>query len=228
MTDISKLTARITAFLAQGKTPSDGGFAAVTTDELEELNGIIGDLIAAKYAVDPDGDLPVEFQLTDRTRYERPFNVVIPYSHKPYANYSEQELNLFIADRYQTLANYGAERASRHLRIAMTELRDAAQANRPLSFAGVPYIVALPKGLTLERIKETLDKVVLDAMQASPCPAEFRIRHEWADACAATGKQLLGINVAARTCSVSPEGVKLYFDIPALDTSVKVVVPVTP
>lgn len=64
-----KLIQRIDAFLAVRKK-SDGGFAPVTETEMEELDEIVGGLIAAKYEKDPDGDLPVRYKLLDRTRYD--------------------------------------------------------------------------------------------------------------------------------------------------------------
>jgi hypothetical protein len=225
MTDITAISDRIAAFLANGQTPSGGGFAPVTEADLEQLHGIFGALIAAKYETDPDGDLPIEFILTDRTRFERPMHLAIPYTHKPYPNLSEMELELLVADRFQALASFATDRASRHLRAATNNLRETATANRPMTFGGVGYSVAAPAGMTLERIQETLDTEVRQALLATPCPSDFQERGKWAEARAQAAKTVLGMNVLVRTCSHSPEGVKMYFDIPAMAKSVKVEAP---
>jgi hypothetical protein len=226
MTDtITQISERIAAFLANGQTPSQGGFAAVAEDELEQLHGIIHALIGAKYEVDPDGDLPVEFSLVDRTRFERPMQVAIPYTHKPYQNYGEVELHLLVADRFQNLASYASERAARHLRSATMDLQETAAANRPLSFGGVTYSVAPPSGMTLERAQTTLDDEVRAALRRAPCPEDYTARGQWAEQCAQAAKATLGMNVLARTCRRTPDGITAWFDIPALAKSVKVELP---
>lgn len=225
MSDNTAISERITAFLAGGQTRSDGGFAPVTPKELEQLHDIIGALIAAKYEADPDGDLPVEVILTDRTRYERPFTSAIPYTHKPFPNHSEVELELLVADRFQGLANFASERASRHLRAATELMRVAATANRPMTFSGVTYSVALPPGMTRERICEVLDTEVRNAMLTAPCPQDFTERGKWAEQRAQAATAVLGMKVLPRTCSHGPDGVKIRFDIPALDDTVKIEAP---
>lgn len=223
----TQISERIRAFLASGQTPSSGGFAPVAEDELEQLHGIVHALIEAKYEADPDGDLPVEASLVDRTRFERPMHIAIPYTHKPYQNYGEVELNLLVADRFQNLASYAAERASRHLRAATMNLQETAAANRPLSFGGVTYSVAPPSGMTLERAQATLDEEVRAALRRAPCPEDYSARGKWAEQCAQAAKTTLGMNVLSRTCSRTPDGVKAWFDIPALAKSVKVELPHT-
>ena len=221
------LTRQIEAFLATGQKGSAGGFAPVTPEEVEQLHGIIGALLEAKYERDPDGDLPVEAILTDRTRFERPMTLPIPYTSKPFPNHSELEMELMVADRFQGLANFASERASRHLRSATELMRVAAAANRPMTFSGVTYSVALPPGMTRERITEVLDTEVRNAMLTTPCPQDFTERGKWAEQRAQAATALLGMKVLPRTCSQGPDGVKIRFDIPALDDTVKIEAPHT-
>ena len=49
---------------------SEGGRAKITDDDVDELYDIIDGLIHLKCQKDPDGDLPIEFGLIDRTKFE--------------------------------------------------------------------------------------------------------------------------------------------------------------
>ncbi len=53
------------------KRDSDGGWAEVTEIDMLLLNGIVEQLIAEKFQEDPDGDLPVEYKLINRTTHQR-------------------------------------------------------------------------------------------------------------------------------------------------------------
>jgi hypothetical protein len=61
---------------------STGGYAEVKPEDMGILSRIMLRLIERKFEVDPDGDLPVEFQLIDRTRYEPMHFEPVPYMHK--------------------------------------------------------------------------------------------------------------------------------------------------
>lgn len=78
---------------------STGGWAEVTDEDMEQLSGVIGALIEAKFETDPDGDLPVEFGLTNRHTEMRSHFVSVPYEHKGDFDkyYSRTELNFDIA-----------------------------------------------------------------------------------------------------------------------------------
>ena len=58
------------AFLAEGRSRSSGGFAPVHKTDVEKLWDIFVAILEAKYERDPDGDLPIRFELTDWTRFE--------------------------------------------------------------------------------------------------------------------------------------------------------------
>lgn len=77
---LAALLARVEEF-GRERVPSTGGWAPVKPEEVSELAGILNDVIAAKYDPDPDGDLPINFQLVDRTRFERAHFFLIPYTH---------------------------------------------------------------------------------------------------------------------------------------------------
>lgn len=52
---------------------SEGSYAPVDPKEIVALNEIILKLLELKYQRDPDGDLPVEWTLVDRTHFYHPF-----------------------------------------------------------------------------------------------------------------------------------------------------------
>lgn len=59
---------------------SRGGWSPVTADDLRNLRNIIDCLIAMKWEQDPDGDHPVDVDITDLTQYRRPFWLPIPHA----------------------------------------------------------------------------------------------------------------------------------------------------
>jgi len=72
------LLTKIDRFLAQ-KRKSKGGWAEVQPTDVPQLCGIIDALIEAKFDKDPDGDLPIEFTVVDRTRFEPMHFAPTPY-----------------------------------------------------------------------------------------------------------------------------------------------------
>lgn len=83
-----ELVQKIESFL-QEKKVSSGGWPEVTNEEMASLHEILGLLISLKYERDPDGSLPVEFILNDRTRFERQHQLHIPYTHN--LNYNDHK-----------------------------------------------------------------------------------------------------------------------------------------
>lgn len=81
MTTKKLLNILIDEFLAV-RRESDGGYAPVTEMDLEQLDTIIYKLIGMKWAIDPDGDLPIDFKIIDRTRFEPLHYEPVPYQHK--------------------------------------------------------------------------------------------------------------------------------------------------
>ena len=71
---------RLNKFLEVQKL-SDGGYAEVSNEEFSELSELINDIIHLKYEMDCDGDIPIEFALTDRNKYERSRFFPMPYTH---------------------------------------------------------------------------------------------------------------------------------------------------
>jgi len=76
-----KLINRIDKFLME-KRRSTGGWAEVKLVDVDQLADIIRELIKLKFAKDPDGDLPIEVQLVDRTRFEPMLYRPVRYSHR--------------------------------------------------------------------------------------------------------------------------------------------------
>lgn len=92
------LAKQIDAFL-EVRRKSTGGWAEVTDEDMAQLSGVIEALIEAKFETDPDGDLPVEFGLTNRNTEMRSHFVSVPYEHKGEfdKHFSRTELNFDIA-----------------------------------------------------------------------------------------------------------------------------------
>jgi hypothetical protein len=63
------------------KKESTGGWAPVENDEVATLADIFNDIIHNKYEMDPDGDVPINFRLIDRTKYEPMHYYPLRYSH---------------------------------------------------------------------------------------------------------------------------------------------------
>ncbi len=72
------LFSKMEKFLAE-RRHSSGGYAEVRIKDMTDLDKIIHELIELKFERDPDGDLPVEFKLVDRTRFEPMHFAVVPY-----------------------------------------------------------------------------------------------------------------------------------------------------
>lgn len=69
---------KLDEFLTERRT-SDGGWAEVRDEDIDQLNELIYAIIDAKFEKDEDSDLPIEFRLTDRTKYHRNHFFNVPY-----------------------------------------------------------------------------------------------------------------------------------------------------
>ncbi len=76
-----KLHQKIEDFIAE-KRESDGGYAPVIERDMELLEEIIEGLVEAKFERDPDGDLPVEWNLINRHTHLRMHYRPLRYDHK--------------------------------------------------------------------------------------------------------------------------------------------------
>jgi hypothetical protein len=65
-----QLDALIRRFLSTIVRRKDGGWPEVKEDDFSQLHGIIHSLIAHKWGVDEDGDIPVQYLLANRTAHE--------------------------------------------------------------------------------------------------------------------------------------------------------------
>jgi hypothetical protein len=75
---MSHLDGLIDRFLEDHRE-SDGGYAKVTTEDIRELHEIVQWLIELKCDTDPDGDLPIEFEIVNRRTHERMHYGQVPY-----------------------------------------------------------------------------------------------------------------------------------------------------
>jgi hypothetical protein len=79
---MKKLLKKIESFLAHRSESEHGGYAKVAENDVEDLFDIFSEILKLKYGSDADGDIPVEFRIIDRTKYERLQYFAIPYEHK--------------------------------------------------------------------------------------------------------------------------------------------------
>ncbi len=69
MTESRALLNRIISEWLADYRESDGGWAAITSEDVNNLYSIIRCLIDLKCRADPDGDRPIDVHLIDRTLY---------------------------------------------------------------------------------------------------------------------------------------------------------------
>ena len=118
----SALDKLIDKFLAE-RRKSDGGWAPVTERDLGQLYIIVEKIIGMKWGQDPDGDLPIEWKIIDRTRFERLHYFPVPYEHKMK---SDSEL----ADRLSTVMT-NADLATHELAMSLRVLQNKLREKKP-------------------------------------------------------------------------------------------------
>ncbi len=69
---------------------SEGGYAKITSEDISLLREIVQWLIELKCDSDPDGDLPIEFEVVNRRTHERMYYGQVPY-RESYDPEDEQE-----------------------------------------------------------------------------------------------------------------------------------------
>lgn len=75
---MSHLSGLIDRFLEDHRE-SDGGYAKITTEDIHLLYEIVRELIELKCDEDPDGDLPIEFEIVNRRTHESMHYGQVPY-----------------------------------------------------------------------------------------------------------------------------------------------------
>ena len=102
---MKNLIKMLEAFLKKKSESQNGGFAKVSEGEIEDLYKIIRCILELKYEKDASGDIPVDFRLVDRTKFERLHYIPVPYEHKAKNDDERMDilsvlnLNLSIASR---------------------------------------------------------------------------------------------------------------------------------
>lgn len=67
--------------LLEERRESDGGYAAVTDEDMTRFHEVMDAIIQAKWGSDPDGDRPINYILIDRTKYWPMRYSPVPYAH---------------------------------------------------------------------------------------------------------------------------------------------------
>lgn len=135
------LTRKIEAFLAN-PSKSEGGYAPVARDDLEQLAEILRDLVARKYEEDPDGDLPVSFELYDRTRYQRAYFSLIPHLRdEDYNDIKKLNEVMRAAMNNVSVANGQLEQAGRMFDMLV---RERLEGGKTFTYGGRAFEAASP------------------------------------------------------------------------------------
>jgi hypothetical protein len=82
---------RIDKFLVERRR-STGGWAEVRPEDITALHKILDMLLERKFEKDPDGDLPIEYCIVDRTRFERLSYEATPYHHEAQTTQEKQDI----------------------------------------------------------------------------------------------------------------------------------------
>jgi hypothetical protein len=113
-----RLQRMLDRFLEDESPVENNGWAKVTSGDLQEISEIFHTILVLKFERDCDGDLPVEFDLTDRTCCERRHCYPLPYHHKAS---TEEELDDIISTAAAN-AKVASERLDLLLRLRKYEL----------------------------------------------------------------------------------------------------------
>ena len=95
------------------KGKSDGGWAEVSDDDIDDLHEIMEELLVLKYEEDADGDLPIEFVITNRNTHESNNFLRTQYTHK--LNPDEKKLELSRRMANVSMANQSLEQIIRSM-----------------------------------------------------------------------------------------------------------------
>jgi len=117
---MKNLIKMLEAFLKKKSESQNGGFAKVSEGEIEDLYKIILRILELKYEKDADGDIPVDFRLVDRTRFEPLHYIPVPYEHQA-KNDKERMDILSTLNLNLLIASQGIDR---HIRILDMIRRD--------------------------------------------------------------------------------------------------------
>ena len=119
----ARLLKRLEAFLAV-KSRSQGGYAPVGEEDIQALGEILGGIIEAKYEKDLDGDVPVRFNLVDRTRFWNNSFFNIPYTREGDAPDIKALMEVVrVSEANLGMAQDGMKQSLRNLEYAMDHMK---------------------------------------------------------------------------------------------------------
>lgn len=147
------LSNKIERFLGERRR-STVGLAEVKPEDVEELCVIIMALIEAKFERDPDGDLPVEFKLVDRTRFEPMHFEPVPYLGLARCDNLTPDQKQDILDIHMMNLSIAHERLSSAHRILKHERREKTSSKEV-----VPLFDELKKRIPKDVAHQKIDLV---------------------------------------------------------------------
>lgn len=119
----TKLLQQLERFLKERRR-SEGGYAQITHQDMNDLYAIIRTIIKEKCEADPDGDYPIDVQLTDRTRFRPLHFMPVPYI-RPSVDCDTEELDDILDKHFYNLSV--AMDAVKDCRLSIRARKDAVR-----------------------------------------------------------------------------------------------------
>lgn len=223
--DRAELNTAIDEFLAK-RSLSDSGYAPVAEGDVDSLSKIISMLIELKFEADADGDYPLVFDVTDRTRYEKPLYVAAPrVGWREGEDTIGQALDALRA--HSTMARYHTEKIA-HINENMTyQMSGAALWQKPLNLFGQNFRPQPPAGVSSTDVIERFRELALASFHARKALREAASGvHVNLSALSEVQESIrVSMNIALSVGSVRQSGdggARVILDIPVLSACVKV------
>lgn len=226
MTDRAQFLAKLNAFLDQPRASVDTSWPTVTEEDMQELWGLVGDLIDLKFERDCDGDSVIDVILTDRSRYEKPLYLPIPWSSQRTGSDDDApDLQKCVeaAQRHSCMAKHHQERSDQELRKLQMLMSGCAEKHTPVKLNGLEYRVPVPAGMTLQTVAAAAHEAVAERVAQEPFPDGYSESRAWAEKAAKLASEKAGVKVLARTSMKDERGLRFFMDVPSFSETIRVV-----
>lgn len=175
----SKLANKIEDFLYE-RSLSDGGYAPVGKQDLEKLAEIISLIMEAKYEADPDGDLPVNFELFDRTKYRRDHFSPLPHLHHVEGDVKTLMRALRLATSNLETAQDQVKSVTRQIEYSLSERMEQGKV---VGYGDNVYEKHVPGINSRQELVEKLSAALEEQMKLNPLSGEiiedFTQKKQW-------------------------------------------------
>lgn len=225
MPNRAEFLAKLNAFLDTPCRAEGGSWPEVSDDDMKMLWALVGELVDLKFERDCDGDSVIDIVLTDRSRYEKPLYLPIPWASKRAGDGEAPDLELRIeaAERHSLMAKHHQERSSQELRSLQMLMVKARENHTPVQFKGLEYRVPVPVGVTLESVKTAAQEAVAERVAEEAFPVGFSEGRAWAEKTANRATEKAGVLVLARTAFQGERDLRVFMDVPSFNETIRVI-----